>query len=147
MNALLKKILITSAIGIVLGLGVGYATGLLLPVAAGALSSVLPFTFAGASTFAADTVALFFGLSGGLMGAANTIVDHVRGTAPSTPDERSASQTAETTREQAASSPEHAPNMPPLQQESSAPATPQSAIFTPQHGGTLQVATPAHVIH
>ena len=67
-----KKILIAAAIGTLMGLTMGYATGLLLPMTASAITGLIPaLTFPGAGAFDAGMVSLFFGISGGLMGAAN----------------------------------------------------------------------------
>lgn len=82
MWSLTKKIVGAALLATVLGVAVGYATGLLLPGSAALLAAYSPFTFAGATTFAPDTVALFFGLSGGLMGAVTKSIELATAASP-----------------------------------------------------------------
>jgi hypothetical protein len=64
-----KKIVAAAAVATVLGLAVGYGTGLLLGPLGSGLQALTGLSFQALTTFPPSNVAVFFGVSGGLMAA------------------------------------------------------------------------------
>lgn len=140
-----KKILGAALLATALGTAVGLLTGFGLEPVGNLFTSLTGLDTTPLATFPPSNVAIFFGLSGGLMGAANKAVDLV--SAPATIKEK------ENFRQQVTPTLQgpdlaKAPSLdlPPKAMTSPASA-PSASIHAAQHGGMAATAALSQQIH
>lgn len=132
---LTKKILAAAVFATVLGAAVGLATGFLLEPIGEAFTGLTGLETTALTTFPMSNVAIFFGVSGGLMAAATTTIEALKNPASpnaSTPSVNQAKDAA-SERSPAIEAPaiHHGPSTP------SVATPPSSRIDAVQHGGAL----------
>lgn len=140
-----KKILGAALLATVVGLAGGYLTGLMLAPVGELFTSATGLSTAALTAFPADNVAIFFGLSGGVMGALNKGIELASNPAGMMSREMSGPEVTPALQGPALAK---APSLDLPPKVMTSPASgPSASVHAAQHGGMAATAALSQQIH